>query len=520
MSQKARVVWKDFDLNKLVEHLGLSSPPLNPADTAFRQLRYVEQYANDLDCLSVAIEKYYVDRDHIEDHSVFYSKSLYPYTNYCQRVHFFSIEKEKARRKLRQIIEIGTEQGDSKYREECRKFSEEAYLGFTVIKPLHGCPVGRTVLRTFPEIPVEPERARQFRRNFKCTRRYTVHFFGVELGVNGLAFQQQDIGVSACATTAIWTALQKTSDHEAIPAATPAGITTLAGKYSLPYGRSMPSEGLSLDQMSQAINTLGVAPNLFPVQHDGILARSYLYSAIQSGLAPILILSKNAKQRHAVTAAGMKVTPEHVVNPIDHFIDDAANDLIELYIHDDRKGPYLHVGFEACKEDKPLRLTIPSRNTVSGEYDETWIVTHILIPMHEKIRLSFPGLRHVALGVADIIRRYGPTFQIPEDEYPPPTLTIDTRIMRAHKYIEAVFIGENGFPFAKIKQLSTSIPLSRYLGIVRVTASNVDPIDILVDTTSTRHNIHVLGVVSNGTQGHTGYIAQYLAMTLECQLVE
>ena len=515
MLPKNKVDWKDFELDKLVEQLGLSSPPLN--ETAFRQLRYVEQYANDIKCRSIAIERYYIDRDHIEDHSVFYSKSLYPYENHCQRVHFFSIEKKRAQQKFTQIVNVGVKRGDGDYRKECKKYSEAAYLGFAVIKPLHGCPVGRTVLRTLPETPEEPERANEFRRNFQCTRQYHVHFFGVELSVNGLAFQQQDIGVSACATTAIWTSLQKTSDHEAIRPATPAEITTFAGKYSLPFGRSMPSEGLSLDQMSQAINTLGVAPNLFPVAHDGFLARSYLYSAIKSGLAPILILS-NANQWHAVTVAGMKVTPEHVVSP--NFIDDAADDLLGLYIHDDRKGPYLRVNFEDCQKERPLYLNIPARSAVPEEPDERWKLTHILIPMHDKIRLSFTGLRRVADGAADIFLRYGSTFEIPEDEYPPPKVTIDTRIMRAHKYIEAVFIGKSGFSAAKVRKLSTSIPLSRYLGIVRVTSSNTDPIDIIVDTTSTWRNVYVLGIVANGTQGHSQYIAQFLAKSLGCQVVE
>jgi len=41
------------------------------------------------------VEQHYIDRDHIEDHSVFYSKSLYPYPNFCCRVHFFSLGKEE-----------------------------------------------------------------------------------------------------------------------------------------------------------------------------------------------------------------------------------------------------------------------------------------------------------------------------------------------------------------------------------------------------------------------------------------
>ena len=37
------------------------------------------------------VEEHYIDRDHMEDHSVFYSRNLYPYSNFCRRVHFFTI---------------------------------------------------------------------------------------------------------------------------------------------------------------------------------------------------------------------------------------------------------------------------------------------------------------------------------------------------------------------------------------------------------------------------------------------
>ena len=132
--------------------LGLQPPTFLSAQEAFHQLTYVSQYAADLKCRSVALESHYIDRDHMEDHSVFYSKALFPYENYCRRLHFFSIEGDDVEKQLADIVATGAKEGRTAYDAACREFSKRAYLGFCVIKPLTGSPVGRTVLRCYPEI--------------------------------------------------------------------------------------------------------------------------------------------------------------------------------------------------------------------------------------------------------------------------------------------------------------------------------------------------------------------------------
>ena len=81
-------------------------------------------------------------------------------------------------------------------------FLQNSYLGFSVIRPLPGSPVGRTVLPTFG-----PTTQLGLRREFASIREYAVHLGGFELKVSGLPFQQQDQGVSACATTALWSSI-------------------------------------------------------------------------------------------------------------------------------------------------------------------------------------------------------------------------------------------------------------------------------------------------------------------------
>jgi hypothetical protein len=240
----------------------------------------------------------------MEDHSVFYSRNLSQKANYCRRVHFFAADVAEVQRELSKLTLGAYGLGDRdtagihQHAERCHSFSQRYYLGFSIIRPLRGSPVGRTVLRTLPYIKKEDGT----RRDMTCTRLYRVHLMGAELTVRGLAFQQQDVGVSACATVAVWSALHRLKITEEIAAATPAQITNFASQYRLPYGRSMPSEGLDVEQMCLAIQAMGVSPHLARVENFS-QARSLLYSATRSGMPAILIMQL-ASDCHKVPARG------------------------------------------------------------------------------------------------------------------------------------------------------------------------------------------------------------------------
>lgn len=168
----------DFSTALLPEVLALQAPPFSNAKESFRQLRYVARYAEELGCQSMAVENHYIDRDYIEDHSVFYSKSLHPYPNYCRRVHFFSKSKNEVQDRFRAVVAEGIKGGETAYRKLGSEFSDEAYLGFCVVRPLDGSPVGRTVMKTYPEVPSDPAksvyqneiRSREIENKSRCSR--------------------------------------------------------------------------------------------------------------------------------------------------------------------------------------------------------------------------------------------------------------------------------------------------------------------------------------------------------------
>lgn len=503
---RQQLEFRAFAKGRLADLLKLVAPPLT--QHALLQFGFIEDHVAALGCQSIAIERHYIDKDYIEDHAIFYSKSLYPYPNYCQRVHFFKITPDTLEETITHLVHEGRKQPPQQHAEICARFSDKSYLGFSVIKPLAGCPVGRTVLR--PPVEVNEGGVQSL---YSCTRFSKTHFAGIELTVNGLVFQQQDTGVSACATTAIWSALYKIRDLEEVSAATPAQITLVAARHAMPFGRPLPSEGLSTDQMCLAIHALGVSPNLFRVD-DFATARAYLYSATKSGIPSVLILGRRQQdQYHAVTIAGMEIRTPHVEAAVAPGMDDEAGDLKALYVHDDRLGPYLSA--EVSGEGRVLTVSI-AKESVLKVASTPWTLTHILIPMHGKIRLSFSSMREIT--VRYLLPMLHIAIQKLQLSSAKPAITFHNRIVRPQEYIREL-LDRFDVRLQCIDALRTTVPFSRYVGIARMGAPFLESVDVLFDTTSTMRNIICLGVLPVGTSSNNWALAELLAKALGTRLL-
>lgn len=510
----------------LADLLGLKPPPFRTAADAFVQLKYLEDYVRRPDwslmpkSRTVAIEGHYIDRDFMADHGVLFSSTLWSPPNHCRRVLFFAGEPETIEEKLRSLGDVLIGDQQQSYAEECRLFSEKHYLGFSVIRPLPGCPVGRTVLRLLPEEKQEDDSLRKM----NCVREYDQHLIGVTLSIRGLAFQQQDLGVSRCSTVALWCALHKTGDGEAITHVTPAEVTTLASRYRLPFGRPMPSEGLAVDQMCLALQSVGIAPSLVKVMNFP-QGRSLIYSATLSGIPSILIMQKadTPDLWHAVTVVGMKLRAVDEPCLIESkgvvLGDDRSGNLKAVYVQDDRIGPYRRA--EILCDQNQLRVRIKVQSHVPTGETEVWIVRQVLTPMHPKIRINFNDLRSITLkwlipdtqvvaatelGLADLTKA--------------PAVRFEYWIERGFRYVQRVLTEgliclESGRLFRK------EFVMPRYLAVIRLRSSAFGSFDVLVDTTSPKPNYTWLAVIAlrgddeGGQRRHL--VAEYLAERCGCR---
>jgi hypothetical protein len=344
---------------------------------------YLYGYLSELGAHSIVIEHDYTDADYLDDFAAYYVRCFTSYNRKCKRLHFF-----RSKRSLlsdRRFMELLT--GDLPRREESSL--RKNYLGFIVARPLPQTIIGRTVLQTF-----DSERGR---RNYPCVRDYQANLFGLDLTVKSLAFQEQDTVLAACATVSVWCCLHKTGHLFGTPIPTPAEITRVANQV-VSYGRPIPSHGLNVVQICNAIRQTGLEAEVVTVRPDTPLL-SLIYAHVKMGLPVILGVELEGRGGHAITVAGYsyregkgvghEVAPGEVCAPM------IGMDIDKLYAHDDQIGPFSRVlvGPSATvgKTIFPVLLkgswTDPATHKALNMYP-----TVVIIPVYRKIRVTFSDI--------------------------------------------------------------------------------------------------------------------------------
>jgi hypothetical protein len=121
------------------------------------------------------------------------------------------------------------------------------------------------------------------------SRWYEANVAGIRFGVLGLAWQQQDTAVGACATVALWSMFHSSAldEHHSIP--TTADVTKTAyegwsiGRRSFPAGH-----GLQIAQMCEAIRVQELAPAVFEGDLRGGAGHSFSPARFRSTCASLL----------------------------------------------------------------------------------------------------------------------------------------------------------------------------------------------------------------------------------------
>ena len=458
------------------------------------QLQYLDHYLKTLGCQTVVVEDHYIDRDYVHDLSVFHARSLRSYPNYCHRFHFFSSDFDRPKW-LSMLHRAARGQ-----RVEVVKDLQAAYLGFMVLRPLPGTPVGRTVLAT---LGAQSDSGKT--REFPAIRGYPVNVSGFGLIISGLAFQQQDQAVSACATAALWSALHKVAPMENLAIPTPAEITEGASRYFLADGRTMPSEGLTVHQICEATRVAGLAPLVIrsvSIEHD----RAQLHGYLRSGFAPVLAIQPTiGGSGHAVCGVGLKLGPILPRTDTNVHFRDAATSVVGAYVHDDRLGPYAVAELFPRTYQTEIRTGLRIKWSDGVESEESDLRA-IIVPVPKKLRLTIARLRQVAVLLAETIAG---AFSALTD------VTFSCRYRTSSDYREAAFdfeLSDDG-----IEVLNTGVALSRYLGLIELESSGHPVCDILVDTTEARPNPSILALVGReGLPNGGDKTLQIIARNLGC----
>jgi hypothetical protein len=341
------------------------------------QAIYLGGYLSEIRASTIIVENEYIDRDYLEDYAAYYARCFKHYSRWCKRIHFFStaVTEESFRSAI---------QGDAS--PEIIGSLTKSYLGFVIARPLPEAIIGRTLLVTY-----EPDGGR---RNYPCQNEFVVNLFGLTLSVRTLPFQEQDTVMAACATVALWCCFHRTRELFASASPTPAEITRLANQV-LHEARPIPSHGLIVQQICNAIRQVGLEPEVIQVKPETPLP-SLIYAHLKFGL-PVVLGVEIPQQGgtsfgHAVALTGFSQRDKQVLTteiaPNRVGIPMAGLRIDEFYAHDDGIGPFSRiivqepapggfVTFQSSWKDRAANRPAPFHPTV------------VIIPIYNKIRVTF-----------------------------------------------------------------------------------------------------------------------------------
>lgn len=470
------------------------------------QVEYLGQFLEALGAMSLLVESHYIDRHFVEEFSSYYSRSLLSTGNSCARIHVFRGLEGGARLDEPGVLDGMLHRAASGEWEVVNESMRAAYLGFIVVRPLPSVPIGRTVL-------VPPTDTKGSSHWFGV--RYTIHTLGFELPLEGVAFQQQDRAVGACATAAIWMALQRTCKNEGDRPPTPSAVSEAAVRYFLPSGRSLPSSGLTVEQICEALRYFEFPPEVLTARGLAEWELEYfrmrLHVYLRSGM-PVILAVNTAGGGHAVTIVGYKSeTPRRICldqvsaqlrrcgSLADEMEEPGNEEVLRLmnldydhvYIHDDRLGPYIlaRLDTELSPEGKntlKLRLMQPG-----GEEIEAVEVLWAAVPLYPKLRSAAHELFESSVGLLPLIREL--SVQQPEDD-----LAVEFFFARSGHYLTDLY-RQNLDP-DRLGGFLKEAALSRYVGVVRWFLNGKPLLDTIWDTTDrmreTRYEEHLLGMIS------------------------
>jgi hypothetical protein len=442
---------------------------------------YLAKYLTRLRARLIIVEHDYTDAGYLDDYAAYYVKCFQSYDRRCKRLHFFS--EEIATDVFMRIIEGKATQA------ECKRFAA-SYIGFIVARPLPDAIIGRTVVKTY-----DPDNGR---RHYTCVREYHANLFGFDLTVESLAFQEQDTVMAACATVALWCAFHKTRDLFNSPAPTPAEITRAANRLVF-NSRSIPSHGLNVQQITHAIQSVSLEPEVIPVTQDTPLV-SLVYAHLKWGLPVILGVDMEGVGRHAITLVGYSLVKERVRereveqhNGVEVCAPMVGLRIDRLFAHDDRIGPFVRLNIERNltpdeKHPMPVILkpkwpTDKKESQASNDLGETDKGTGmklppviyprtVIVPVYHKIRVTFQDVEKFLLKFTEVLQLI---------HSPQKSIEWDLHLTSTNEYKDLIKRPSNISRETKMRILLSAQPKYFWRAILRIENQNV--MELLADAT-------------------------------------
>lgn len=372
------------DLSQLCENIGFGA--LNQGIIDELKARLSPEISQ------IMVEYPYRDIDFSSTYSMFYTKKHRRVSRESLRMHFFG-----------------------------NRIQQAGYYGFMTLRPSLVEQRGRSHI--FPKAVKKPEPV------YIVTVDSTAHLFGQPFTVESFPWMAQETDISVCAHVAVWSIINyyalKYSRYRSF------SIAEIAAEVPGFLGRTIPSEGLNLLQISTLLTKAGFYP-LF-LKKDPSNPKPFfqaIYAYIESGIPLVGVMTK---LEHAVAIIGhgpLNNVPS--IKNKDTFCWSA--DYIDDFI---------------ISDDNNLPFTSVSRDKASGSYCFEDL-DYIVIPLYEKMYLN---ANVVIERIRHLVESKG--VKVPSDAVCRPYLT-STRSLKKQAY-------SNNSMNADLKNILLRLPTPQFV---------------------------------------------------------
>lgn len=316
------------------------------------------------------IEPRYVDKVYRDSYYSYFSSKYDQCRRDCIRLCFF----------LKEVT------SDLFQRADAIPFLQENFVGFMVLRPTIPNIVGRSVISS---------KGLRLNGFCHCMAPFDVTVCGVKLTVEGFPHSSQDSETLTCAETTVWSTMEYfgTKYPEYTPIL-PSKIVEVLKNISIE--RQVPSQGLTVEQISFAIKKFGFGAKLYSKDVYGVDFKRLLNTYVESGV-PVIVSVENYHHGgdigHAILCVGHQKVEQAEVDKL------AAKEIFDIEIkmrlkerniscfdYGDVDMDYIFID-DNCPVYQNARLDAPVLHYEKEEWHDCEIMNFI-VPLYPKIYLE------------------------------------------------------------------------------------------------------------------------------------
>ncbi|MCC6760093.1 MAG: hypothetical protein IT252_02705 [Chitinophagaceae bacterium] len=230
-------------------------------ETAANIAYFLEPMRQDL---KVVLEFPYLDKVYRDSYYTYFSTKHKDYPKDCIRLIFFEPAVTES--------DYGNQIAEGKL--------QDAFLGYCVVRPLKEKAIGRNLLS---------RRALRVQGFECCQHTETALVGGLKLTITGFSHSSQDGETISCAETTIWAMMEYFSHkYPEYRPTLPSHI--LAQLNPFHHSRMLPSNGLTIEQISFALKQFGFGTLTYSEEADGDQFKNLLHVYVESGIPLVSVI--------------------------------------------------------------------------------------------------------------------------------------------------------------------------------------------------------------------------------------